>query len=106
MISGFLEGYQTYDALAGLLMGGILVLTIQNSSKEADFREKKRLIAGSGIVAMSGLFLIYAGLIYAGSRMGGTAEESIDRTSLLRLLAQTSLGETHLPICYRYQQYQ
>ena len=94
LISGFLEGYQTYDALAGLLMGGILVLTIQNSSKEADFREKKRLIAGSGTVAMSGLFLIYAGLIYAGSRMGGTAEESIERTALLRLLAQTSLGET------------
>ena len=94
LISGFLEGYQTYDALAGLLMGGILVFTIQNSRQDADFKEKRRLIAGSGIVAMSGLFLIYAGLIYAGSRMGGSAQEAIERTSLLRLLAETSLGET------------
>ena len=93
LISGFLEGYQTYDALAGLLMGGILVTTIQNSGKEADFAEKKRLIAGSSLVAMSGLFLIYAGMIYAGSRMGGSADDTIERTYLLRLLAETTLGE-------------
>ena len=93
LVSGFLEGYQTYDALAGLLMGGILVLTIQNSRKGDDFAEKRKLIAGSGIVAMSGLFLIYAGLIYAGSRMGAAADEAIERTTLLRLLAESSLGE-------------
>lgn len=94
LISGFLEGYQTYDALAGLLMGGVLVITIQNSSKGADFAEKKRLIAGASLVAMSGLFLIYAGMIYAGSRMGGSADDAIERTALLRLLADTTLGET------------
>ena len=94
LISGFLEGYQTYDALAGLLMGGILVMTIQNRGKDADFAEKKRLIAGSSLIAMSGLFLIYAGMIYAGSRMGGSADDDIERTSLLRLLAETTLGET------------
>ncbi len=94
LISGFLEGYQTYDALAGLLMGGVLVITIQNSRKGADFAEKKRLIAGASLVAMSGLFLIYAGMIYAGSRMGGSADDAIERTSLLRLLADTTLGET------------
>jgi LIVCS family branched-chain amino acid:cation transporter len=93
LISGFLEGYQTYDALAGLLMGGILVMTIQNRGKDADFAEKKRLIAGSSLVAMSGLFLIYAGMIYAGSRMGGSADDAIERTYLLRLLAETTLGE-------------
>ncbi len=94
LISGFLEGYQTYDALAGLLMGGVLVITIQNSRKGMGFDEKKRLIAGSGLVAMSGLFLIYAGLIYAGSRMGVSGDDNIERTALLRLLAETSLGKT------------
>ena len=94
LISGFLEGYQTYDALAGLLMGGVLVVTIQNSSKGGDFEQKKRVIMGSSLVAMSGLFLIYAGLIYAGSRMGGLADGQIERTSLLSLLAETSLGKT------------
>lgn len=94
LISGFLEGYQTYDALAGLLMGGVLVVTIQNSSKGGDFEQKKRVIMGSSLVAMSGLFLIYAGLIYAGSRMGGLVDGQIERTSLLRLLAETSLGKT------------
>lgn len=94
MISGFLEGYQTYDAIAGLLLGGVLVITIQNSLKRADFAEKRRLIVGSSTVAMSGLFLIYAGMIYAGSRMGGSADDAIERTSLLRLLAETTLGKT------------
>ncbi len=94
LISGFLEGYQTYDALAGLLMGGVLVASIQNSLTGAGFAEKKKLIAGSSLVAMSGLFLIYAGMIYAGSRMSGTVDENTERTSLLRLLAETSLGET------------
>jgi LIVCS family branched-chain amino acid:cation transporter len=94
LVSGFLEGYQTYDALAGLLMGGVLVMTIQNSRKGVDFEQKKQIITGSSLVAMSGLFLIYAGLIYAGSRMGGLADVQIERTSLLRLLAETSLGET------------
>lgn len=70
------------------------MVTIQKSSKGADFAEKKRLIAGASLVAMSGLFLIYAGMIYAGSRMGGSADDAIERTALLRLLADTTLGET------------
>ena len=93
-IAGFLEGYQTYDALAGLLMGGILVITIHNSQQGQSFSEKRRAIAGAGIVAMAGLFLIYAGLIYAGSRMAANVDPETDRTSLLMLLAESSLGNT------------
>lgn len=93
LISGFLEGYQTYDALAGLLMGGVLVVTIQNSRQTENTEEKKRLIKGSSLVAMSGLFLIYAGMTYAGSRMGDLTGGDIDRTSLLRLLTENSLGQ-------------
>ncbi len=91
-VSGFLEGYQTFDALAGLLMGGILVITIHNSQKGQSFSEKRKAIAGAGIVAMGGLFLIYSGLIFAGSRMGANVDPETDRTSLLMLLAESALG--------------
>jgi LIVCS family branched-chain amino acid:cation transporter len=93
-ISGFLEGYQTYDALAGLLMGGILVITIQKSQKGQSYAEKRKAIASAGFIAMAGLFLIYAGLIYAGSRVGASVDSDTDRTALLTLLAESSLGNT------------
>lgn len=92
MISGFLEGYQTYDALAGLLMGGILVISIQNSQKGKSYEQKKRSITGASVIAMGGLLLIYAGLIYSGSTLGATADPETNRTGLLILLAETSMG--------------
>ena len=92
LISGFLEGYQTYDALAGLLMGGILVISIQNSQKEHSYEQKRKTITGASVIAMAGLFLIYAGLIYSGSTLGASADPDINRTGLLMLLADSSMG--------------
>ena len=92
LISGFLEGYQTYDALAGLLMGGILVISIQNSQKGKSYDEKRKTITGASVIAMFGLFLIYAGLIYSGSTLGSAADPETNRTGLLMLLAESSMG--------------
>lgn len=92
MISGFLEGYQTYDAIAGLLMGGILVISIKNSQKGMEASGYQRMIAASGLVAMLCLFLIYVGLIYAGSQMAGQIEPEISRTNLLKAVAEFYLG--------------
>ena len=68
LISGFLEGYQTYDAIGGLLMGGIMVISVNSFSGVRNETEKRRMIIQSGAIAMLGLFIIYVGLIFVGSK--------------------------------------
>jgi LIVCS family branched-chain amino acid:cation transporter len=91
-ISGLLEGYQTYDAIAGLLTGGIVVISINNYRTEMSFENKKRFIARSGFIAMSGLFIIYAGLIALGALYGSEFASNITRTELLSGLSVRTLG--------------
>lgn len=92
LISGLLEGYQTYDAMAGMIMGGIVLVSINNSKNQLSFDEKKVMIAKSGFIAIFGLFIIYAGLIAVGAFHNGEFEVSISRTNLLSGLASKTLG--------------
>ena len=94
LISGFLEGYQTYDAIAGLVMGGIVVVTLNNLKGNMSVKEKHRMIAGSSFIAMLGLFLFYIGLIYIGAKYHSFFDESVTRTQLLTGLSQEILGQT------------
>lgn len=93
-ISGFLEGYQTYDAIGGLLMGGIMVISVNSVTGILNVKEKQRMIAQSGGIAMLGLFIIYIGLIYVGSQFNTSFESSISRTGLLSSLSSSILGKT------------
>lgn len=92
-VDGFLEGYQTYDALAGLLMGGVVVITVSNAKKEGTVYEKKMIIMKSGLIAMLGLLFIYVGLIYIGAKFSTIFEPSISRPQLLSALASLTLGK-------------
>lgn len=94
LISGFLEGYQTYDAIGGLLMGGIMVISVNSFSGVINEKEKQRIIVQSGAIAMIGLFIIYVGLIFVGSKYNASFESSISRTGLLSSLSSTILGKT------------
>ena len=93
VVSGLLEGYQTYDALAGLLSGGFVIISL-NLSNNYTFEDKKNIIARSGFIAMMGLFLIYAGLIYIGANFNTVFATDISRTDLLSGLALKTLGNT------------
>ena len=92
IIKGFLEGYQTYDAIAGLLLGGVMVVTVNNFDWEIDASEKKIIIIRSGLIALTGLFIIYVGLISLGAKYNMEFSPEISRTQLLRALAIKSLG--------------
>jgi len=92
IISGLLEGYQTYDAIAGLLTGGIIVISVKNFNKEMSFKEMKGMIAKSGLIAMSGLFIIYIGLITLGAIFNTQFPEDVSRTELLSGLFIKTLG--------------
>lgn len=92
IINGLLEGYQTYDAIAGIVMGGVVLVSINNSKTQMSFIEKRTMIAKSGLIAMIGLFIIYAGLIYVGALYSTEFESDISRTNLLSGLATKTLG--------------
>jgi branched-chain amino acid:cation transporter, LIVCS family len=91
IVDGLLEGYQTYDAIAGILMGGFIIMSL-NKNEAISYAEKKRIIAKSGAIAMLGLFVIYVGLIALGAFYSETFAGDITRTDLLLGLSQTMLG--------------
>lgn len=91
LLSGFMEGYQTYDALAGLLTGGIVVISL-NLKGYTSFEEKQSVIARSGMVAMLGLFIIYAGMIAVGAKYNSQFNTDIVRTELLLGITTKTLG--------------
>jgi len=92
VISGLLEGYQTYDALAGLLTGGIVIISINNLKGNISSKDKKTMIAKSGFIAMLGLLIIYAGLIAVGALYSSHFSSDITRTELLSGLSTKTLG--------------
>lgn len=87
---GILEGYQTFDAIGGVVVGGVLVisLTLQGNY---NYDEKKSIIAKAGLIAGLGLLLIYGGLIALGAVNSG-ALDIANRTQLLALLSTETLG--------------
>ncbi|MDP5157438.1 MAG: branched-chain amino acid transport system II carrier protein [Flaviramulus sp.] len=92
LISGLLEGYQTYDAIAGLVTGGMVIVSINSFKTSLNFEEKKKMISKSGIIAMGGLFIIYLGLIVIGAIYNKQFDTNISRTELLSGIALKTLG--------------
>lgn len=97
LVSGILEGYQTFDAIGAVVVGAVIIISI-NLRHNGNFEEKRSLIAKSGWIAGFGLFIIYAGLIsvgaYYGSEININEELSNDmqRANLLRKISIASLG--------------
>lgn len=97
LVKGILEGYQTFDAIGAVVVGAVIIISI-NYRNKGSFEEKKALIAKSGWIAGFGLFIIYAGLIsvgaYYGSEININEELSSDmqRANLLRKISIASLG--------------
>lgn len=92
---GFLEGYNTMDALASLVFGGVVAAAVQdrgvtNRSKQA------KLIIQAGFIAAIGLGLLYVGLGYMGSTSGSAVGKYANGGELITLLSQHLLGSTGL----------
>ncbi|WP_047787960.1 branched-chain amino acid transport system II carrier protein [Tenacibaculum mesophilum] len=90
-VDGLLEGYQTFDAIASIVVGGVLVISM-NFNTNTTFEEKKELITKAGFIAGIGLLIIYAGLIYNGVLFSSTFSESANRTEILNSLSNQTLG--------------
>lgn len=91
LVDGILEGYQTFDAIGGVVVGAVLIISL-NLRGHTTFKAKKELIIKSGLIAGTGLFVIYAGLIAVGALFSGSFPEDINRTALLSGLSFETLG--------------
>ena len=91
---GILEGYQTFDAIGAVVVGGVIIISINLKKKNAPYEEKKSLIRRAGWLAGLALFLIYAGLIFTGAVMHGEFDTDISRTALLTGISIKTLGNT------------
>lgn len=90
-LKGFLEGYQTMDALAAMLFATIII----NNIKERGYSDKKGLLKinlSAGLIAAVGLLLVYGGLIHAGASGISVFPKNISRTALLVSICQHLWG--------------
>jgi LIVCS family branched-chain amino acid:cation transporter len=99
VVTGILEGYQTFDAIGAVVVGAVIIISLNfKNMKVSQFESKRKLIRQSGFIAGTGLFVIYAGLIavgaYYGSQIEVNSELSTDmqRANLLRGISISALG--------------
>jgi LIVCS family branched-chain amino acid:cation transporter len=90
-VDGILEGYQTFDAIGGVVIGAVIIISL-NYSSHTTFEAKRNLIRKAGFIAGLGLLLIYGGLILSGSLFSSTFAEGASRTAILSGLSSQTLG--------------
>ena len=88
--SGILEGYQTFDAIGGVVVGGVVVISFALQGKY-NYEQTKYMIGRIGLLAGFGLLAIYGGLIALGAIYSGSLEIET-RTDLLIALSDSTLG--------------
>lgn len=88
---GFREGYQTMDALASVVFAEIIIaaLIFKGYSRISD---QVRMTSLAGLIAASGLGMVYGGLMYLGASSSNVFSGAIERTSLLISITQALLG--------------
>lgn len=97
LVTGILEGYQTFDAIGAVVVGGVIIVSLQLKG-EGTSLERRVLIRKSGFIAGLGLFIMYAGLIAVGSFFGseifvdGTLSSDMQRANLLTGISVATLG--------------
>lgn len=97
IVNGLLEGYQTFDAIGAVLIGGVIIISL-NLKGHRSFEVKKELILKAGIIAGIGLFLVYTGLITVGAFFGSdimvdtALSNDMQRAFLLRGISIATLG--------------
>lgn len=97
MLHGFFEGYQTFDAIGALVVGGVIIISVKLKGY-SEGNGLKNLVVKSAIISALGLFIIYGGLIYEGALFGNQFPENVTRTELLSGISQITLGH-YASIC-------
>lgn len=91
--AGVLEGYQTFDAIGAVVVGGVILISLKLEYPGLDARERFLHVSRAGWMAGLGLLLLYAGLILSGSLLQGEFDGDSSRTEILRLMSTWALGD-------------
>ncbi len=86
-----LEGYQTFDAIGAVVVGGVIIVSV-NLKDSKSYEEKRKLIANAGWLAGGTLLLVYSGLMLSAAMMQSDFEPDISRTALLQQMSLYALG--------------
>ena len=89
--NGFREGYQTMDTLASIVFAQIVIASLVFKGY-ANISEQVKMTSYAGLIAATGLGLVYGGLMYLGATAGSEYPQDVERTDLLIGIAQTLLG--------------
>jgi LIVCS family branched-chain amino acid:cation transporter len=90
---GILEGYQTFDAIGAVVVGGVILVSL-NLKGTGSYNDIKTLVSRSGWLSGLGLFLVYAGLIFCGAQGQDSFPPEISRIQLLSGIGLRTLGVT------------
>ena len=93
VFSGILEGYQTFDAIGAIVVGGVLIISLQKV-QQLPYSLVQPLLSKAGLLAGLLLFIMYLGLIYTGSQIGPSLPSDSTRTQVLLYLNTYFLGST------------
>ncbi len=96
---GFLEGYNTMDALASVIFGMVIVNALQDKGVK-DKQVIAKVTITAGIIAAVGLSVIYLGLAYIGATTGNsfTGDNPGQMLSFLTTALLGSLGKVVIAI--------
>lgn len=89
--NGFLQGYNTMDALAGLAFG-VTVVTAVNQLGKTTPKSNAKVTARAGVLATGMIGVIYVGLIYLGATTLGHYKVSADGGVAFNQLVTYYLG--------------
>lgn len=87
---GFISGYQTMDALASILFGGMITTSLIQSGY-SDVKDQMSMTKKAGLIAVGGLTLVYGGLGYLGATGGSLFSKDITKVDLIMNIANNSL---------------
>lgn len=91
LAAGFVQGYQTMDALGALVFGIVIVTAIKDSGV-TDTRLHTRYAVIAGVIAAIGLGLVYVSLIYLGAHSGSMVAGATTGVQVLSTYVQHTFG--------------
>ncbi len=91
LAQGFVQGYQTMDALGALVFGVVIVNAIKDSGV-TDTRLHTRYAVIAGVIAAIGLGLVYVSLMYLGAHSGSMVPDASTGVQILTSYVQHTFG--------------
>lgn len=90
---GFLQGYQTMDTLAAILIGGMILTGIIEKGY-VHRKDQLRMTTMAGLIAGCLLAVVYGGLLYLGATISGSVAADISKSTLMIEITNRLLGQS------------